>query len=127
MRTPSILFVHPLVILTSIGVPYIALAATPRDLPGLANMLASILNGGTTFLVVLAMVIFFWGIVRHLLIGSKLWGGGTEFSKTVMGGLMVIFVMVSIWGILRLLQNTLFRNSGNASTNSNTSAPLQFN
>lgn len=109
------------------GVPILALAATPRDLPGLANMLASLLNGGTAFLVVLAMVIFFWGIVRHLLKESKLWGGGTEFSRTVMGGLMVIFVMVSIWGILRLLQNTLFRSNGNTSTNSNTSAPLEFN
>lgn len=38
-------------------------------------------------------------------------------------GIIIIFVMVSIWGILQLLQNTLFGNGGYNSIGTNSATP----
>lgn len=62
----------------------------------------------TIALVSLAILVFFWSVI------SNLWGydgGNAEQKKklqdTLLWGLIIIFVMVSIWGIIRILQQTL--------------------
>lgn len=51
-----------------------------------------------------ALIAFFWGLTKFL------WGGGesSEQGRTIMvNGVLALFVMVSIWGIVALLQRTL--------------------
>jgi hypothetical protein len=91
----------PLVVL----VPTVALAA-PRTFGELANLLVLILNNATTVLIVLGIVLYFFGISTNILKFSE--EGGEKLKQFFFWGIIVIFVMVSIWGILRLLQNTLF-------------------
>lgn len=85
--------------------PNLALAA-PRTFSELVNLLVTIIDTGTGLLILGAIVVYFWGISTNLLKmkdeGSKL------FKNYFIWGIIVIFVMVSIWGIIRLIQGTIF-------------------
>lgn len=114
----------------ALATPLVASAATPTNLVELGNMIAGIFNKGTTFLVLLAVVIYFGGVAVALFHrsqgrvddkGKTIFGVG-KFSGILLGGIIIIFVMVSIWGIIGVLQNTLFNtksptaNPGSATT-----------
>jgi len=64
-----------------------------------------ILNGVIGLFITLAIVVFFWGLIRYL------WSMGPEEAhegiKIMFWGVVAIFVMVSIWGIIQLLQRSL--------------------
>jgi hypothetical protein len=84
------------------GIPALASAASLFDTLGLANTFLNALIG---LFITLAIVVFFWGLITYL------WGIGGAENKSeglqiMMYGVIAIFVMVSIWGIIRLLQNT---------------------
>jgi hypothetical protein len=62
------------------------------------------LNGLVGLAILVAILAFFWGLIRYLFSG-----GGEEKAeglKTMFYGVIAIFVMVSIWGIIKLLQAT---------------------
>ncbi|MBI5003637.1 hypothetical protein HZC00_00910 [Candidatus Kaiserbacteria bacterium] len=109
-----------------LSVPLITSAA-PKNLVELANLLANIFNGGATFLVLLGVIIFFSGVLISVFNKGQGKINGEKFGQMILWGIVVIFVMVSIWGIIRLLQETLFgRSSSGAGAAGSGSAPLQF-
>ena len=109
-----------------VSIPLVSYAA-PKDLVELANMLANMFNSGATFLVLLAFILLFWNIVAQIMKRNGLWGEGTGYSRTIMVGIAARFVLVSIWGSIRLLQGTLFVNTNSSSgAAGGTSAPLEF-
>ncbi len=90
-----------LALLALIFAPMLASAASIFDTVSLANALLNSLIG---LLITAAIVALFWGIVRYLFSqGSE---AKTDGLKVAMYGVVAIFLMVSIWGIIRLLQNT---------------------
>jgi hypothetical protein len=55
-------------------------------------------------LVALAVVVFFWGLVKYI------WGQGKDTAtgrSTMIAGLISIFVMVTLWGVITFFQSTL--------------------
>jgi hypothetical protein len=78
---------------------------------GLLDTLVTVnrfLNGLIGVIITIAIIVFFWGLVRYLTdVGEK----KHEGLVMMFYGLIAIFVMVSIWGIIHLLQNT-FQISG---------------
>lgn len=96
----------------ALSLPNIVLAA-PRSFSELVQgFLLPILNTTVAVLVTAAIVVYFWGITKNM--------KGDESSKEHLRvyfawGILILFVMVSVGGILRLLQNTMF-NAGNTST-----------
>ena len=87
--------------------------ASARTFRELTYQLVSLLDMGTIALVSVAVVVFFIGVVRNL------WGydsGNAEkkrkLQETLFWGIIIIFVMVSIWGIIQILQITLSRGLG---------------
>jgi len=67
---------------------------------------ASIIAMIIPILIALAMVVFFYGLVRYV------WGKGTEpdhalGKKIMIAGLVSLFVMVCVWGIVRLAADSL--------------------
>jgi hypothetical protein len=55
-------------------------------------------------LVTLALAAFFWGLVRYIFkLGGK--EGSDEGKKIMTYGLVALFVMVSVWGIITFAQN----------------------
>jgi hypothetical protein len=87
----------------------LALVATPAlaSAQSLLNTLAffnTLLNAAIGLLITLAIIAFFWGLIKYLF-----QGGGEDKSeglKIMLYGVITIFVMVSIWGLVRLLQST---------------------
>lgn len=64
-----------------------------------------ILNGIIGLFITLAIVVFFWGLIRYLFsMGAD---DAHEGIKIMFWGVVAIFVMVSIWGIIQLLQRSL--------------------
>ncbi len=95
--------------------PTLALAA-PRNFSELANMLVGLISTATGVLIVFALVAYFYGVATNIPhFGSE--KGAEKIKSYFFWGILILFVMVSIWGIVELLQNTLFGGSPNAPNN----------
>src|SRR3990167_10950230 len=54
--------------------------------------------------IAVALIVFFWGLIKYIQSSGK----GHEQGKNIMiAGLVSLFVMVSVWGIVRLAQSAL--------------------
>ncbi|OGG80548.1 hypothetical protein A3A39_01515 [Candidatus Kaiserbacteria bacterium RIFCSPLOWO2_01_FULL_54_13] len=86
-------------------VPMVVLAA-PRTFRELACLIADLLDTATFVLITLGLVMYFWGVATNIPhFGDE---KGAEKQKSFFfWGLIILFVMVSIWGIIQLLQSTL--------------------
>ena len=93
--------------------PSLALAA-PRTFSDLGNTTAGLLNATTGVLIVAGVAVYFWGISINIL---KFGEEREKFRNYFFWGIIVLFVMVSLWGIVYLVQNTLFGGSSFNPTN----------
>ena len=84
-------------------------AGAPRTFKELSSQLVTILSAGVVTLVALAIVIYIWGIASNMIKLGE--GEGDKYKAYIFWGIAILFVMVSIWGIIGLLNNTIF--SGN--------------
>ena len=88
--------------------PTVALAAgAPTDFKSLANLVVSIIETATAVAIGLGVFYYLWGIATAFKDGDSA-KGWEKFRPQVTWGIFALFVMVMIWGILRVLQNTLF-------------------
>ncbi len=85
---------------TALLLPSFAAAATLLDTLALAN---TFLNAMIGLFITLAIVVFFWGLIKYLMNAGE---EKSEGLQIMFYGVIAIFVMVSIWGIIRLLQST---------------------
>lgn len=90
---PAILFLTPL------------FALAIENLFELTLLIIDILNYAVPLLIALAVVIFLWGVVQYIT------AGGDEEKKkkgrdTMIWGIVGLFVMVAVWGLVWLLINT---------------------
>jgi hypothetical protein len=86
--------------------PGIALAAqAPQNFQQLANQIVSVLGSATTDLIVLAVVVYLWGAASNLFKGEK---GQEHLRDQLLWGVFVLFLAVSIWGVVQLLQSSVF-------------------
>ena len=101
-------FIHTLIPALSVAaLPLITMAQpvqTYTGLMGTIQLFSRILNGLIGVAVTLAIVVFFWGLVQYLFKAGP--EGKSEGLKTMFFGVVTIFVMVSVWGLVRLLQLT---------------------
>lgn len=99
----------------TLSVPVLVEAAAPSSFRDLVGMLVTIMNSAITLLITGAIVAYFFGAVKHVLNNGES-EDSWEMRKFLMIGLVVIFVMVSIWGILAILQNTIGWGSESSKT-----------
>ena len=84
----------------TIALPALASAATLLDTLALVSTFLNALIG---VFITIAIVVFFWGLIRYLVsVGEE----KSEGLQIMFYGVIAIFVMVSLWGIIRLLQTT---------------------
>jgi len=92
----------------SVGVlPLVALAQayTPANgIGGLITLLGSLLQAALPVLISLAVVWFVWNVFRYVIAGSD--EEKTKARVNMIWGIVGIFVMVSIWGLVSILANT---------------------
>jgi hypothetical protein len=85
-----------------LALPFIV-SAQSLGLMGTLVTINRFLNGLIGIIITMAIIVFFWGLVRYLVdVGEQ------KHSGLIMMfyGLIAIFVMVSVWGIVHLLQAT---------------------
>jgi hypothetical protein len=85
--------------------PALAFAA-PKNFQELIERLIVVLDLMVPILISAALVIYFYNIAGNILNFS---GDASSKIKSFYGyGILILFVMVSIWGILRLMVSTFF-------------------
>ncbi|KKT29033.1 hypothetical protein A3I36_04720 [Candidatus Giovannonibacteria bacterium RIFCSPLOWO2_02_FULL_45_28] len=90
------------IISTSI-LPLVALAAT--TVQGVLIQIRVILNQVVPIIMVLATIVFLWGVIRYVTAGGdeeKI----KEGKQFIIFGLIGLFIMVAVWGIIASLQGT---------------------
>ena len=96
----------------SLSVLTLPVLASAQVLGTTLAIISNLLNGVIGLFVTLAIVVFFWGLIKYLT------NKGEEMAKEgvnlMFWGIVAIFVMVSVWGIIRLLQNTFQVQNGQA-------------
>ena len=107
-------FVRILPAIVALALPLVASAEAARTFQELAVDIVEILDATTAVLIVAGIVVYFYGISTNILNFSD--DAGEKVRIYFFWGIIVLFVMVSIWGILRLLQDTLFGGSINNPT-----------
>lgn len=89
-----------------LATPMLAFAAAPRTFQELACNVADLIDTATFTLIVFGLVAYFWGIATNIPhFGDE--KGAEKRKSFFFWGLIILFVMVSIWGIIQLLQGTL--------------------
>lgn len=89
--------------------PSAVFATTPQTFDGLAAMIVQFFSSATIDLIVLAIVIYFWGASKALFEeGEK---AHEKLKEHLLWGVIAIFFAVSIWGIVTILQDTVFGGS----------------
>jgi hypothetical protein len=73
----------------------------------------------TAIVIGLAVVGFMWGIVK-VLFSSENQVAKTEGRAYMMYGIITLFVMTCVWGLVGLLSQTIVPTTGNTNTNSTT-------
>lgn len=92
---PTLVFAMPLIVY-----------AAPQSFRELACEVADLLDTATFVLIILALVVYFWGMAINIPhFGDE--KGAEKRKSFFFWGLVILFVMVSIWGIIQILQNTL--------------------
>ena len=92
---------------TLLAAPYVASAQTVSSA---LLRIADIINILIPLLIAMALVVFFWGLVKYI------WSSGEEhdYGRNVMiAGLVSLFIMVSVFGIIRLVGDTFGVFGGN--------------
>ncbi len=80
--------------------PLAAFAQTPTNLIGLISFAGDVANRLIPLFIAIALVVFFWGLIQY--IAKK----KANDKNVMIAGLLGLFVMVSVWGIIRIAQNT---------------------
>lgn len=93
---------------TLFGLPAVVFAQRSGGIRELILAAGNIIDTLIPMVAALALLFFFWGIAQFI----KASGSGDEAmlekAKDVMGwGIIALFVMVSIWGIVRIMQQDL--------------------
>ena len=85
--------------------------AAPATFAELVYLAITYMNYMSQILVVATLVVYLWGAAYILM---KKQGGGSwdDMRKFLLIGIGILFVMVSIWGILELLSNTISSGGG---------------
>ncbi len=80
--------------------PAFAFADTLMDV---ANTVGDLVGLITPIVVALALVFFFWSLAQYFLAADDKKKGAVQ---GMIYGVLILFVMVSIWGIVNVLQDT---------------------
>lgn len=71
---------------------------------GIVAYIIGILNQLVFVLAALAVVVFLWGMVKYVRNSAQ--GSKRQDKKPILWSLITLFVLFSVWGILRLACNT---------------------
>ena len=89
----------------AVATVFAPLVASAQTLLNTLGFISTVLNDVVWLLITIAIIVFFWGLIQYLLSINEA-EKRNEGLKIMTYGIIALFVMVSIWGIIRLLQAT---------------------
>jgi uncharacterized membrane protein YidH (DUF202 family) len=98
--------VAQLLLLVAFLLPFVAFAAEPVTIPVFLGRVRGILDALIPFIIGLAVFVIIWGIfnyVAHAAEEEK----RAEARSYIVWGIVGVFFMISIWGFVTILINTL--------------------
>jgi TM2 domain-containing membrane protein YozV len=101
-----------------LALPLIAFAQ-PSDIKGILGIAASLLNLSARVLAGLALLVFFFGLAKFILNAASE-EAQREGKQFMIWGIIALFVMVSVWGLVAVLQNTFFSGQATCDVNPST-------
>ena len=91
---------------TLLGVAIFApVVASAETLGGILGVVAQLVGAATPIVVALALIYFFWGLANFILSSGEA-DKRKEAVAIMIYGIIALFVMVSIWGVVNVLQST---------------------
>lgn len=101
---------HTAFLLATLLLPLSAYAA-PKTFQELIGLLIDLANLTIPILIGIAVLLYFWNVSRSLF-GVSEAANREEMQTTIIWGLGILFVMVSVWGILNMLKQTFLQGLG---------------
>ena len=88
--------------------------ANTQGLTDIVTFIANTVRSLIPIMFGLAIVYFFWGLIQYIRnpAGGKEGEKGGGGRAIMIAGLVSLFIMVSVWGIINLAQNALGVNTG---------------
>ena len=88
------------------ALPFVAFAQAGDlgPIARLVNSVGAIVALLIPILIAIALVVFFWGLIKYI------WGGGKDTAKgknIMIAGIISLFVMIAIYGIINFAENAL--------------------
>ncbi len=90
------------------ALPFVTSAAA-LELSGITTAISSVItvmNKVVPLLIGLAVLVFLWGVLKYVIAGSDDAGKRTEARGFMIWGIVSIFIMVSVWGLVGILQTS---------------------
>lgn len=84
-----------------------------RTIDGLLNWVIYIAGRALPLLILAALVLFLFGIVKRFFLGGKESADRAEAGKYILWGVVALFVMVSVWGLVNLLRGSFNLDNSN--------------
>ena len=104
---------YTLVGLGLLALPFLANAQA--TVASLLQLVGTTLNSLVPLAIGLAVVIFLFGVIKYVTAGDD--EAGRESSRQLMlWGIIGLFVMVSVWGLVQVLNSTTSINQGGSGT-----------
>lgn len=85
--------------------------AAPQNFGELVYLFLTLINTAISIVVALAALGFFWGLSKYIFSAQDS-GKVEEGRKIMIWGIVALFVIASIWGILRILSATFLDSGG---------------
>ena len=80
----------------------------PTNFKSFVALITGIIGKLVLFIFALTFIAFMWGVIKGWVIQGGNEEGVENGKKMVLAGIIGFVVMVSIWGILHMLQRSLF-------------------
>ncbi len=93
-------------LLAAVFLPHLASAQTVSNFEQLVEKIYGMLSSIVPIIVSLAVIVFLWGIFQ--LVRSSSEDARKDAIKVITFGIVALFVMVSVWGLVAILSNTFF-------------------
>jgi len=92
--------------ITGFGLGFLPMLAfaQQQDIPGVLTIISRILNTVIPILITLGVIFFIWGVIQY--VTAKDEEKQKEARQTMIYGIIGLFVIVSIWGLVGLLTKT---------------------
>ncbi len=89
--------------------PMVSLAAGGLNILGVIALVQTILTTVMPVVATLAVLFFLWSLAMYM---TKAGEEKQEARQQMMWGIIILFVMVSMWGFVAILDQTLFGDYG---------------